>query len=227
MKKNLAFLMVCLLTVSAGRSLATDMTETNSTPETAAPRNTCLHSFVITPTPGGASITITGGTTVGIPTDESCYPIEYTYEVWAYGLVHKTGEGSTSGPGFGIETTYMSNYQLHLHGVCRNGARFFQIFEVGDYTSDCGKEFTNITLIRQSNGVIIDYLTQSPAHPLMNPSEYAIYKNGIKMSGGNISNNRTFIPFGDVTGDFEVRIYGDKCACPNKVNHYYSETFTR
>lgn len=219
MKKNLAFLMVCLLTVSAGRSLATDMTETNNTQETAAPRNTCPHSFVITPTPGGASITITDPWP-----DKACYPISYTYDVWAYGLIMNSGSGSTGMPGFNIETTYASSYRLEIHGTCSKGAHFFQIFQVGENPSKCGLEFTEMSLSSAGGYATLIF---TPSSTKMNPCGYAIYQNGIKQSEGQINPNggTVRIPFGTTTSGIEVRIYGDKCMCPNRSEHYYSQTF--
>ena len=210
--------MVCLLTVSAGWSYGTDVPETNSTPEIAAPRNTCLHSFVITPSPGGVNITVTGFNPL------VCNSISYTYDVWAYGLIMNSGSGSTNMPEFNIETTYASSYRLEIHGTCSKGAHFFQIFQVGENPSKCGLEFTEMSLSSAGGYATLIF---TPSSTKMNPCGYAIYQNGIKQSEGQINPNggTARIPFGTTTSGIEVRIYGDKCMCPNRSEHYYSQTF--
>ena len=174
------------------------------------------HLVHITSAPGGAMVYLQDLLLY-------CLPVTYEYHAFAFGLEMSSGEGTSSYPSFFVECP-TPNFTLHISGSCKNGHSFNETVSVGQVVQNCGLEFTEISLSSAGGYATLIF---TPSTTKMNPCSYAIYQNGVKQSEGDINpqGGTARIPFGTTTSNIEVRIYGDKCMCANKTDHYYSQTF--
>ena len=219
MKKNIIFLFCCLWGTTAGFCLDTDISPKMSDQTFQKEISTLAmdpHLVEARSTPNGAMVYI-------LDLEMGCLPITYEYIASAGGTVMSSGRGESPQGSFYVSCP-TPNFTLHVSGSCKDGHSFYETVSLGQAVPNCGLEFTTMSLSSSGGGATLTFEVSSTK---MNPSGYAIYQNGIKQSEGTInpSNGSAWIPFGTTTSNIQVRIYGDKCMCANKTDHYVSYNF--